>query len=109
MLRERLAEGPRLGFFSRGDPFGSCLELGMCRLVVFKLQFHLRELDDYLLALGTEDHMPQLVDHELEMFDPLAAGAQLISLIGERLSMGIEFGFQQANLRLSMCGGGTEP
>ena len=65
----------------------------MRRLVIFKLQFHLLELDDDLLALGTEDHVPQLVDHELQMFDPLAARAQLISLFGECLSMGIEFGF----------------
>ena len=108
MLRERLALGPCLGFFSRGDALGSGFELGMCCLVVFKLQFHLLELDDDLLAPGTEDHMPELVDHELEMFDPLAAGAQLISLIGERLSMGIELGFQPANLRISICDEGIE-
>src|SRR5258708_351792 len=72
-------------------------------LVIFKLQFHLFQLDDDLLALGTEGHMPELVDHELQMFDSLAAGAQLISLFGKCLSMGIEFGFKPPNLRIAIC------
>ena len=42
------------------------------------------------------------------MFDPLAAGTQLISLFGECLSMRIEFGFEPANFRIPICDEGIE-
>jgi hypothetical protein len=42
------------------------------------------------------------------MFDPLAAGAQLISLFGECLSMGIEFGFEPVNFRIAICDEGID-
>ena len=68
-------------------------------LIVFELKLKLSELDQDLLALGPEDHMPQLLDHQLQMFDPLASRVQLIGLLREGLSMRLELCFKAQRSR----------
>ena len=43
----------------------------MSRLFLFELKLKLFKLDDDLLALVAEDHVPQLLHHELQVLDPL--------------------------------------
>ena len=54
------------------------------------MKFELLKLNNDLLALDAEHPAPQLLDDQLQMFDLLAAGAQLVDLVGECLAMGIE-------------------
>ena len=75
----------------------------MCGLFLFQFKLQLFELDDDLFAPGAEEDVPQLVDHQLQVFDPLAARAQLIGLFGECLSMGLEFGFEAAKFFIAIC------
>ena len=73
MLRQGLAFRSWFPLLLRSYSFGSGLQLGMSCLFLFELKLELFKLDDDLLALGAEDHVPQLLDHELQMVDPLAA------------------------------------
>jgi len=70
-------------------------------LIVFELKLKLSELDQDLLALRAEDHMPQLRQYELQMLDQFAARVKLIglfreclSLLREGLPMRLEFRFK---------------
>ena len=72
-------------------------------LFLFQFKLQLFELDDDLFAPGAEEDVPQLVDHQLKVFDPLAARAQLIGLFGECLSVGLEFGFEAAKFFIAIC------
>ena len=58
------------------------------------MEFELFELNNDLLALLAEDHVPQLLDDELQMLDLLVAGTQLLAPRGERLAVFIEFRVQ---------------
>ena len=73
MLRQRPALRSRLQFLRRRDAIRHSFHLSLGCLFLFQLELKLFELEDDLLALLAEHHVPQLLDHELQMFDPLAA------------------------------------
>jgi hypothetical protein len=71
MFWKWLASGTGLRFFTRCNAF--CYGFGLCSLLLFQFKLQLLELDDNLFAPGSEDHVPQLLDHELQVLDVLAA------------------------------------
>ena len=73
MLRQRLALRSCLRFFSRGNSFGPASISAWVVSSSSSSKLQLLKLDDDLLALRAEDHVPQLLDHELHVLDPLAA------------------------------------
>ena len=81
VLRKRLALRFCLRLWNRRYPFDGRLHLSLRGLHVFELKLKQLKLNDDLLALPAEDHVPQLLDHELQVFDPLAARSQLIGLL----------------------------
>jgi hypothetical protein len=82
VLGERLAIRPALRRLLRCNALDSRFRRGLGGLHVFEFKLKLLELDDDLLALAAEDHAAQLLHHQLQVLDPLAAGAQFISLLG---------------------------
>src|ERR1700722_8259300 len=81
MCRQWLTPRPDLTVFSRRHPLHCSLGFCLCRLLFFQLKLELLKPEDDLFAFGAEDHVPQLLDHELHMLDTLAARAQLIGLL----------------------------
>ena len=73
MFRQRLALRTRLCSLWPATRVHGGLGLGMGRLLLFQLELQLLKLEDDLLTLAAEDHVPQLLDHELQMLDPFAA------------------------------------
>ena len=73
MFRQGLAFRSRLRLLSWGNAVQHRFHLGLGRLFLFKLELELLELEDDLLALLAEHHLPQLLDHELHVLDPFAA------------------------------------
>ena len=69
------------------------------------MKFELLKLKNDLLALDAEHPALQLLDDQLQVFDLLAAGTQLLDLLGERLAMGIEFSSGAIEARLSCRSG----
>src|SRR5215472_109400 len=70
MLGQRLALRPRL---RSCHSFGTGLEFCFCRLFLFQHKLQLLEFKDDPLALGAEQQMTQLFDHQLHVLDPLSA------------------------------------
>ena len=62
--------------------------LGLLRLQFFELQLQLLDLAADLLALGAEDHPPQLGDDQLQVLDLVVAAEELLLLGGERFILG---------------------
>src|SRR5271170_1930255 len=62
---------------------GCCDALGSLRLQFFELQFQLLDLTADLLALGAEDHPPQLGNDQLQMLDLVVAAEELLLLSGQ--------------------------
>lgn len=77
---------------------GCRLEFRVRGLFVFELKLKLTELAQDLLALRAEDHVLQLLDHKLQMFDSLASRVQLNGLVREGLSMRLELCFKANQL-----------
>ena len=98
MLRQRLAPGSRLRFPSRGHAIDSRFHLSLRGLQFFEMEFELFELKNHLLALDAEHPALQLLDDQLQMFDLLAVGAQLLVLLGECLAMGLELSLERSQL-----------
>ena len=62
------------------------------------MEFELFELKDHLLALDAEHPALQLLDDQLQMLDLLAAGTQLLLLLGECLAMGLKLSLERSQL-----------
>jgi len=73
MLGQRLARRSRLDFGSRCNGFDGRLHLGLRGLQLFQMEFKLFEVNNNLLALLAEHRTSQLLDHQLQMLDLLAA------------------------------------
>ena len=101
MLGQRLASGSRLRFRSRSHSLDSGFHLGLRGLQLFQMKFKLFKLNNDLLALDAEHPAPQLLDDQLQMLDLLAAGTQLLILLGECLAMGLELSSGAIEARLS--------
>ena len=98
MFRQRLALGTRLRFLTRRDPFSDRFGLRLRSLVLFQLKLHLLELENQLLALLAEDHVTELLDHQLEVLDALSARVEFFGLLGHRLAMRIQLCLEPPNL-----------
>lgn len=72
------------------------------------MKFELLKLKINLLALDAEHPALQLLDDQLQVFDLLAAGTQLLVLLGERLTMGVEFSLERSKLVLMRSGKGSK-
>jgi hypothetical protein len=90
MFRQRLAFGTRLRFVTRRDPFGDRFGFRMRSLVLFQFKLHLLELQNQLLTLLPEDHVAELLDHQLQMFDTRTARVEFFGLFGQRLALRIK-------------------
>ena len=108
MLGQRLAPGSRLRFFSRGDAFDDGFHLGLRGLQLFQMKFELLKLNNDLLALDAEHPALQLLDDQLQAFDLLAAGAQLLILLGECLAMGLKLSLKRSKLVFMRSGKGSK-
>src|SRR4051812_48424585 len=73
MFRQRLAFGTRLRFLARRDTFGDRFGFRLRGLVLFEFELQLFELENQLLALPAEDHVSELLNHQLQMFDTRTA------------------------------------
>ena len=93
MRRDRV-----LRFVDRGDAFDSRLHLGLRGLQLLQMEFKLFELKHHLLALDAEHPALQLLDDQLQVFDVLAAGAQLIVLLGEGLAVRLKLHLERSKL-----------
>ena len=93
-----LRRGSRLRFRSRCHSLNSGFHLGLRGLQLFQMEFELFELNNDLLALDAEHPALQLLDDQLQMLDLLAAGAQLLILLGECLAMGLKLSLKRAKL-----------
>ncbi len=72
MFRQRLAFATRLRFLRRRCPIGDRFGFGLRGLILFQLKLHLLELENQLLALLAEDHVTELLDHQLEVLNALS-------------------------------------
>jgi hypothetical protein len=95
---QRLTPGSRLRFRSRCDLINRGFHLGLRGLQLFQVEFELLQLNHDLLALDAEHPALQLLDDQLQVFDLLAAGAQLLILLGERLAMGLKLSLKRSQL-----------
>jgi hypothetical protein len=102
MPGQRLALRSCLRFPGRRNTITHGFHLGLGRLFLFKLELELLELEDDLLALGSEDRVPQLLDHELHVLDALAARTQLIDLFRECLAVRLQFRFEPAEFLITI-------
>ncbi|MGB6131052.1 MAG: hypothetical protein WBG54_04685, partial [Acidobacteriaceae bacterium] len=73
--RSQTLPRPEWGIFKRPDSRN------------FQTPLTLLDLNQELLALPPEQHVPELIHHQLQVFDLLAARLQLSPLQGERLKM----------------------
>jgi hypothetical protein len=104
MCRQWLTPRPDFTLLGWRRSLNCRLGLSLCHLLLFKLKLELLKLEDDLFAPGAENHMPQLLDHELHMLDTLTARAQLVDLLGEGLSVRIYFRFKAPNLLITISG-----
>jgi hypothetical protein len=100
MLGQWLAPRSGLRLCNWPHPFNSGFTLRLRALQLFQMEFKLFEFDNDLLALDAENSAPQLLDDQLQMLDLLAAGTQLLILLGKCLAMRIELGLQRSKLVL---------
>jgi len=103
MFRKWLAFSSRLRFSGWRNAIQYRFHHGLSRLFLFKLKLQLFELENDLLALLTKHHLPQLLDHQLHVLDPLAACVEFLGLFRNNLAMRIEFGLKRAKLVLLSC------
>ncbi len=68
------------------------------------MKLELPKLNNDLLALDAEHPAPELLDDHLQMLDLLAAGTQLLILLGECLAMGLELRLERTKLVFIRCG-----
>ena len=108
MFGQRLASRSRLRFCCRCHPINRGYHLGLRRLQFFQMKFELFKLNNNLLALDAKHPALQLLDDQLQMLDLLAAGTQLLILLGECLTMGLELSLEQSKLVFMKCGQGSK-
>ena len=101
MIGQGLAIGSGLRLACGNNSLGRRHDLCVRGLFVFELKLKLPELDQDLLALRAEDGTPQLLDHELQMIDPLASRTQLMGLLREGLPVRLELGFKASQLLIA--------
>ena len=63
---------------------------GLRRLRLFQLQFELLKLDGDLLAFAAEEHAAQLFDDQLQVFDLLGMGVEVLALRNDQGLQGFD-------------------
>jgi hypothetical protein len=100
VLRQRLALAARLHLLIRLQGIGNALFFGLIGLELFQLKLHLLQLSHQLLALAPKYHVPELINHQLQTLDLLAARLQFAALQGEGLKMRVQLGPQGSEFLL---------